>query len=77
MRISKQIAPENVKKTFILTHLAYKAHGKKHDISNNNSQFRKPEQNVSGRHLLVQNDVIYGIRRCNVVFMLERRYTYM
>ena len=26
---------------------------------------------------LLGNDVIHGVRRCNVVFMLERRYKYM
>ena len=31
----------------------------------------------SWRHLLLQNVVIHGIRRCNVVFTLERRYKYM
>ena len=32
---------------------------------------------ASWRHLLLQNDVIHGIRQCNVVFMLERRYKHM
>ena len=31
----------------------------------------------SWRHLLLEIDVIYGVRRCNVVFTLERRYKYM
>ena len=31
----------------------------------------------SWRHLLLENDVIRGVRRCNVVFTLERRYKYM
>ena len=26
---------------------------------------------------LLENDVIHGVRRCNVVFTLERRYKYM
>ena len=29
------------------------------------------------RHLLLVNDVIHDVRRCNVVFTLERRYKYM
>ena len=28
------------------------------------------------RHLLLENDVIHGVRRCNVIFTLERRYKY-
>ena len=27
--------------------------------------------------VLLENDVIHGVRRCNVVFTLERRYKYM
>ena len=26
--------------------------------------------------VLLENDVIHGVRRCNVVFTLERRYKY-
>ena len=63
----------------ILTHLAYRANAKKHDISNTNSQFWKCEKKrASWHHLLLQNDVSHGfIRQCNVVFMLERYYKYM
>ena len=28
------------------------------------------------RHLLLENDVIHGVRWCNVVFTLKRRYKY-
>ena len=28
----------------------------------------------SWRHLLLENDVIHGVRRCNTVFTLERRW---
>ena len=27
--------------------------------------------------VLLENDVIQGVRRCNIVFTLERRYKYM
>ena len=35
--------------------------------------------NIIPRHTLVAgyNDVIHDVRRCNVVFTLERRYKYM
>ena len=27
--------------------------------------------------MLLENDVIHGVRQCNIVFTLERRYKYM
>ena len=52
----------------ILTHLTYRANVKKCDISNNNSQL-----------MCVMADAIcyWNVRRCNDLFMLERRYKYM
>ena len=32
---------------------------------------------ASWRHLLLENDVIHDVRRCNVVFTFEKRYKYM
>ena len=37
------------------------------DISDNNSQLK----------CMIENDIIHGVRQCNVVFALERCFNYM
>ena len=61
----------------ILTHLTYRVYGKKPDIPNNNSQFWKHEENACKLTSFVTNDIIHGIRWCNVIFTLESRYNYI
>ena len=41
------------------------------DIADNNSQLKRVIADVTGKY------VIHGVRRCNVVLTLERRYNYM
>ena len=62
--------------TRILTHFACRANDKICVICQKiiHSFESAGKMCVSWRHLLLENDVIHGVRRCNVVFTLERRY---
>ena len=65
--------------TRILTHFACRANDKISVICQTiiHSFESAGKMCDSRRHLLLVNDVIHGVRRCNVVFTLERRYKYM
>ena len=65
--------------TRILTHFACRANDKISVICQTiiHSFESAGKMCDSWRHLLLINDVIHGVRRCNVVFTLERCYKYM
>ena len=63
----------------ILTHLAYRANAKKRAISYDIVTVLKEcgKHELAYVNLILQNDVNRCVRRCNVVFTLERRYIIM
>ena len=54
----------------ILAHLAYRVNGKKNvEYQTLIHSFESPrKERSSWHHLLLQNDVSHGVRRCNIAF---------